>query len=125
MDPTLDRRDFILKGMSFLPVLALTIPAPREMAPEKDYNIELVWTTESETWLVWHFGFGETHLFNPGPSSPTRWNIRCGKLWRPGELFTGTIDEAKAEAQRFTLEKFKMGVIAAEKIVYAIKRPQP
>ena len=110
------RRDFVTQSLIALPFLGLTLPEPRE---EKEWDIDLQWIEKEATWFIWDFGLGETHVFTHGLRA---WYIRCGKLWRPGDLFEGTEEEAKAEAQRFTLEKLAMCEIAVEKVVYAIKR---
>lgn len=114
-----------------IPFLGLMLPEPIPVE-EKEYNIDLKWrpgetreergfTRVSNDWFIWDFGCGETQIFMASSAKMT-WNIRCGSLWRPGGLFQGTVEEAKAEAQRFTREILQKCVIAVEKVVFAIKR---
>jgi hypothetical protein len=132
------RREFI--SQAILPGIALLLPAalagPLLAAPkpvDKDKGIDLRWRDESEriknvrheqSWFILDLGIGETHCFTRGLSPDSnglaQWNIRCGSIWRPGELFHGTVAEAKGEAERFTRECLVTCLVAVEKVVFDI-----
>ncbi len=116
----MNRRDFVLGSLAAVPFLGLLLPKP--VAAEE--NIALRWSENAShpgDWFVLTTGFTETHLFRAGLAS-NEWYIRCGGLFRAGDLFCGTIAEAKREAERFTLETMQRGIVLLEKSVYRIRK---
>jgi len=129
MEPESTRRDFLSTALAATPLLGLMLPAPPS-AEEMTYGTTPIWRGPEEEWVgdetyIWDTGATKTWLF---PSQcPTAglwtWYMRCGSMWRPGDLFRGTLAEAKREAERWTREALCMAVIAVEKVVFDLCRP--